>query len=209
MNNSTCIGPILISPAIIGALKWISLEASTPAPSSTPQTHCSSHPHAEWQKRCLAQASHQLMFKTKCRFRRLAQKGKEGSLMHDLDQNWVGHNLLPKPPEGRTVGFPAGHSGSPCIWDLMSAFLQASALDGKETEEPGRRKRGHQQQCLCDGHLKSWFLKGLGNNWVVNVYKILTTCLSAGLTSHLRLPFLCGGLFDFVQMFLLVGDFRI
>ena len=91
----------------------------------------------------------------------------------------------------------------------MSAFLQASALDGKEIEEPERRKRGHQQQCLCDGRLKSWFLKGLGTNWVVNVYKILTTRLSAGLTSYLRLPLLCGGLFDFVQMFLLVGDFRI
>lgn len=44
---------------------------------------------------------------------------------------------------------------------------------------------------------------------MVNVYKILTTRLSAGLASHLRLPFLCGGFFDFVEMFLLVGDFRI
>lgn len=43
------------------------------------------------------QASHPLMSKTKCAFRRLAQKGEEVSLMHDLDQNWV------------------GHSGSPCI----------------------------------------------------------------------------------------------
>lgn len=100
----------------MGALKWISLEASTPALSSTPQTHNSSVLMlSDRSEGCLAQASHQLMSKTKGRFRRLAQKGEEGSLMHDLGQNWVGHNLLPKPPEGRTVGFPAGHSESPCI----------------------------------------------------------------------------------------------
>lgn len=83
------------------------------------------------------QASHQLTSKVNRQFWRLAQE--EGRIF--LDWPALSHLPLPKPPGRRTVGLSTGHSGPPCCWDLMLAFVQDSAADGKETEDPGRRKR--------------------------------------------------------------------
>lgn len=192
MNNSTRIGPIPISPAIMRALTWVSLEAFLP------HTNTLFISSSSWVTGALPTSKPHI---SSC----LKQSVVSGGLPRRVKKfpwcmtltriGWV------------TQGHPASE-----IWCPLS--YRPLHWMGKRLKNRGEKRgalewTGHHQQCLCDGHLNSWFLKGLGNNWVVNVYKILTTCISAGLTSRLRRPFLCGGLFDFTQMFLLVGDFRI